>query len=147
MQVTAPPNTTVLTVTVRNRDAAQSRREAVALARSYLVTRSDFLASRRDQALALLREQLSQLQGPSAGRIAVSKTAAARNTLEKGVTTVLLTPTRAGEVIRTQPPAIVPRQPEVPVTTGAALGLAVGVLLMLAMPGVRPGRPWRRGRR
>jgi hypothetical protein len=145
--VTAAPNTSVLSVEVKNTNAAKSRAEAVALARSYLVTRRIFLANRRNQALALLREQLAQLRGPTAGKIAVSKAAATRETLEKGVTTILLTPTSAGQVIRVQQPQVVRRQSEVLITTGAALGLATGVLLMAAMPGVRPGRPWRRSRR
>lgn len=147
VRITAPPNTSVLTLEIRNQDADAARREASALARSYLVTRRVYLDNRRDQALALLREQLATLRGPAAGAIAASKAAATRDKLEEGVTTILLTTTRAGEVIRTQPPARVRRQSEVPITTGAAIGLALGVLLMAALPGTRPRRPWRRRRR
>lgn len=138
VRVTAAPNTSVLTLAVSNRNAAESRDEAVALARSYLVTRRQFLSTRQDQALALLREQLAQLRPASTSRTAAAKAEAARDRLEEGVTTILLTPTTAGEVIRTREPAPVRRQSEVPITSGAALGLALGAVAMAALPGARP---------
>ena len=55
VRVTAAPNTTVLSIEVKNKDAQASQAEAEALARSYLVTRRDYLLKRRDQALELLR--------------------------------------------------------------------------------------------
>jgi hypothetical protein len=48
-------------------------------------------------------------------------------------------------VIRVREPVVVRRQMEIPFTTGAALGLAVGAILMAALPGWRPTR--RRARR
>jgi hypothetical protein len=146
IRVTAAPNTSVLTLEVRNRDAAASRTEAEALARSYLLTRREYLLDRRDQALELLREQLAELR-PGTSRTAAARTAPSRDRLESAGTSMLLTPTSAGEVIRTRQPAVVRRQVEVPIATGAALGLALGVTLMAALPGVRPGRPRLRRRR
>jgi hypothetical protein len=146
VRVTAAPNTTVLTIEVKNKDGQASQAEAEALARSYLVTRRDYLLKRRDQALELLREQLAELR-PGTSRAAAARAAASRDRLEQGVTTILLTPVTAGRVIRTREPAVVRRQPEIPVTTGAALGLGLGAVLMAALPGWRPGRPRLRRRR
>ena len=146
VRVTAAPNTTVLSIEVKNKDGRASQAEAEALARSYLVTRRDYLLKRRDQALELLREQLAELR-PGTSRAAAAQTAASRDRLEQGVTTILLTPVTAGRVIRVREPAVVRRQPEIPVTTGAAIGLAVGAVLMAASPGWRPGRPRLRRRR
>ena len=146
VRVTATPNTTVLTLQVRNRDAAKSQAEAEALARSYLVTRRIYLANRRDQALALLREQLAELR-PGTSRTAAARSEASRERLEQGVTQALLTPVTAGRVVRTRAPVAVRRQVEIPITTGAALGFGAGVILMAALPGWRPGRPRLRRRR
>jgi uncharacterized protein involved in exopolysaccharide biosynthesis len=146
VRVTAAPNTTVLSIEVKNKDGQASQAEAEALARSYLVTRRDYLLKRRDQALELLREQLAELR-PGTSRAAAAQAAASRDRLEQGVTTILLTPVTAGRVIRVREPAVVRRQPEIPVTTGAAIGLAVGAVLMAALPGWRPGRPRLRRRR
>ena len=137
VRVTAAPNTSVLSIEVRNKDGETSRAEAEALARSYLVTRRDYLSNRRDQALALLREQLAELR-PGTSRRAAAQSVASRTKLEEGVTTILLTPTTAGRVIRVREPAPVRRQSEIAITTGAALGLGVGVILMAALPGWRP---------
>lgn len=146
VRVTAVPNTSVLAFSVRARDAGTSRATARKLANSYLLTRRAYLSNRRDQALALLRERLAELR-PGASRRAAEQTAASRDRLEQGVTTILLTPVNAGQVIRVREPAVVRRQVEIPVTTGAALGLAVGVLLMAALPGWRPTNLRRRRRR
>lgn len=146
VRVTAAPNTTVLSIEVKDQDAQTSHDQADALARSYLLTRRDYLLKRRDQALELLREQLAELR-PGTSRAAAARTAASRERLEQGVTTILLTPVTAGTVIRTREPALVRRQVEIPVTTGAALGLAAGAVLMAALPGWRPGRPRLRRRR
>ncbi|MET0837171.1 MAG: hypothetical protein ABWY19_00195 [Marmoricola sp.] len=146
IRVTAPPNTSVLTFDVRNRDGGESQVEAKALSRSYLLTRRAFLQDRRDQALELLREQLAELR-PGTSRRAAARTLASRDRLEEGVTTIILTPTNAGRVIRTSEPAAVRRQIEIPAATGAAIGLAVGALLMAAFPGWRPSRPRLRRKR
>jgi hypothetical protein len=144
VRVTAVPNTSVLAFDVRDRDAATSQATARALASSYLLTRRQYLSNRRDQALALLRERLAELR-PGLSRRAAEQTAASRDRLEQGVTTILLTPVTAGQVIRVREPVVVRRQMEIPFTTGAALGLAVGAILMAALPGWRPTR--RRARR
>jgi hypothetical protein len=144
--VTAAPNTSVLSIQVRDKDAQASQQQAEALARSYLLTRRDYLLKRRDQELELLREQLAELR-PGTSRAAAAKAQASRDRLEQGVTTILLTPVTAGRVIRTREPVVQRRQSEIPVTSGAAIGLAVGAVLMAALPGWRPGRPRLRRRR
>jgi hypothetical protein len=146
IRITAPPNTSVLTFEVRNRDPETSQAEAKALARSYLLTRRAFLQGRRDQALKLLREQLADLR-PTTSRRAAARAAASRDRLEEGVNAILLTPTTAGRVIRTGEPRVVRRQMEVMMASGAALGLATGAVLMAAFPGWPFGRSRRRGGR
>ncbi len=146
IRVTAAPNTSVLTIEVSDHDKATSQAQATALARSYLVTRRDYLSKRRDQALVLLREQLAELRGTGQRITVAAQSGPTRERLQEAVTSILLTPTTAGEVIRTKEPVRQPARVEVPVATGAALGLAAGAVLMAAFPGWRPGRPWRRRR-
>ena len=143
IRVTAVPNTRVLIIEVRDRDAARSKDEASRLAQSYLVTRRGYLSNRRDQALSLLREQLAGLRGTSGDLTTPADVT--RERLERAVTAIVLTPTLAGEVIRTRAPAAVRRQSEVAITSGAALGFAAGALVLASFPGWRPG--WRPGRR
>ena len=81
-----------------------------------------------------MREQLAQLR-PGTSRRAAAQTLASRDRLEEGLTTTLLTPINAGRVIRTGEPTTVRRQLEIPAATGAAIGLAVGAVLMAAFPG------------
>jgi hypothetical protein len=133
----------VLIIEVRDRDAVRSKDEASRLAQSYLVTRRGYLSNRRDQALSLLREQLAGLRGPSGNLTTPADITRAR--LERAVTAIVLTPTLAGEVIRTRAPAALRRQSEVAVTSGAALGFAAGALVLAVFPGWQPGR--RPGRR
>lgn len=141
IRVTAVPNTRVLLVEVRNQSAARSAEQASSLARSYLRTRRGYLSSRRDQALALLREQLSKSQVSVDGTVSGG---AARAGLERAVTSILLTPTTAGQVVRTRVPAVVRRQTEVPIASGSAIGLAAAAVLFAAFPGWRPVRPRRK---
>ncbi len=142
VRVTAVPSTAVLILEVRERSAARSTDVASRLAGSYLETRRGYLSNRRDQTLSLLRERLAKLRG-STGQTTPSDLA--RERLESAVTTILLTQTTAGEVIRSRAPEPVRRQSEVPVTSGVGVGLATGVLLLTAFPGWRPfGRERRR---
>ncbi len=134
VQVTAVPSTRVLTIQVLASSSERSRVEATKLAQSYLVTRRGYLSSRRDQALTLLREQLSGLRG-SSSRVNPSDPTRAR--LERAVTTILLTSTSGGEVIRVRAALPLRRQAEVPVTSGAAVGFAAGALLLVVFPGWR----------
>jgi hypothetical protein len=145
VRITAAPNTIVLTIEVRHRDETASRQQAVALARSYLLTRREYLSNRRNQTLAILREQLAQLQGRASKFVVVDASGAAgdptRRRLEEAVAEILLTPTAAGEVIRVSRTVRLKKgRSAVPATTGAALGLAVGAVLMAALPGWRPRR-------
>jgi hypothetical protein len=146
IRVTAVPSTRVLEIEVRNTSAARAAKEASSLARSYLVTRRGFLSNRRDQALSQLRGQLAKVR-VTPGRTSVADLT--RQRLERALTTILLTPTTAGEVIATRPATTMRRQAEVPVTSGAALGFATSTVLFGAFPGWRPvrlgGRRRRRG--
>ena len=142
VRITAAPNTIVLTIEVRALNATTSRQQAVALARSYLVTRREYLSNRRNQTLAILREQLAQLHGRASKTVVVDSSGEAgdptRRRLEEAVAEILLTPTTAGEVIRIAETRRLKGGTDVPTATGAALGLAVGALLMAALPGWRP---------
>jgi hypothetical protein len=137
IRVSAVPRTRVLTVEVRDTDAEKAEDEAVGVAESYLVTREGYLSSRRDQALATLRDQITELPASGTDPTPAGET---RQRLEQAATDILLTPTTAGEIIRTRGPIALRRQVEVPVVSGAALGLAVGAVLMAAFPGWRPAR-------
>jgi hypothetical protein len=145
IRVSAVPSTRVLTLEVRDTDAERSEDQAVELADSYLLTRSGYLSDRREQALTTLRDQLAELEAPTASTPA--PTVATRQRLEAAVSEIVLTPTSAGEVIRVRGPVVLRQQIEVPVTSGAALGLAVGAGLLATFPGWRPLRRRRRGRR
>ena len=144
VRVTAVPNTRVLTLEIRDPSAARSQDESARLAKSYLRTRRAYLLDRRDQALSIYRAQLAKLQRSS------TTSQGARLTLERlerEVATILITPTAAGNVINSRAPIAVRRQAEVLITSGAALGLAAGALLFVALPGWRPDRVRLRRRR
>lgn len=145
VRVTAPENTRVLTIEVRDPDARQSQLLATSLAGSYLLTRRDYLSNRRDQSLAILRKRLNDLTQPGVEAESFS-VASTRQRVEEALTQTLFTPTSAGDVIRTSPPRPVRRQSEVPVATGAALGLLAGTLALVVLPAWRPRWPVRRGR-
>jgi hypothetical protein len=144
IRVTAVPSTRVLKLEVRDASATRSEEEAASLARSYLVTRRGYLTNRRDQALSQLRGQLSKV------RVTPGRTSSAdltRQRLERTLTTILLTPTTAGQMIGSRPAFTVRRQSEVPITSGAALGFAAAAVLFGAFPGWRPVKFRRRRRR
>ncbi|WP_051707063.1 hypothetical protein [Nocardioides aequoreus] len=143
VSVTAPANTRVMVVEVRDEDPWQSARDADELAESYLLTRENFLAERRDLTLRQLRSRIDELgqEGTEADG-GLESAAQARASLEQAVTSVLLTPTTAGEVIRFSDTTVVRRQWELPVVTGAALGViavAVGMSASRRWPWGRPG--------
>lgn len=142
IRVTAVPSTRVLTIEVRDEDGRRTRDEAALVADSYLVTREGFLSDRRDQALSRLRKELVDLD--ASGAVATPQDVT-RQRLEQAQADIVLTPTTAGEVIRTRGPVPLRRQLEVPVVSGTALGLATGAVLLAAFPGWQPVR--RRERR
>ena len=145
IRVSAVPSSRVLTLEVRDSDPERSEDQAVELADSYLLTRSGYLSDRRDQALTTLRDQLAEMETPTAAT--PGPTLQTRQRLEAAVSEIVLTQTSAGEVIRTRGPITLRRQVEVPVVSGAALGLAAGAVLFAALPGWRPLRRRReRGR-
>jgi len=136
IRVTAVPSTQVVVIEVRATGGATARKLAEGIAESYLLTRRAYLSNRRDQALLLLRQELTELAGPGE----LTPAGATGERLRRAVESIQLTPTTAGEVIRVREPVRVRRQLEVPVTTGAGLGLAAGTLMLAAFPGWRPIR-------
>ena len=144
--VTAAPSTRVLTLEVRDSSAERAQDESTRLAQSYLETRRGYLLNRRDQALKLIRAQLVKVRVTTQQSPGVRLT---RERLERAVSTILITPTTAGQVIRSQEPSAIRRQVEVLITSGAALGFVAGALLFAALPGWRPHRlirrRWRHG--
>ncbi len=140
IRVTAPPNTTVLTIEVRDSDPGRAERQAAEVAQSYLTTRRGFLTDRRDQVLTGLRQQVLRLaalgvdtQAP-AGSPGSGVAALTRGQLQLAISRLTLTPTDAGEVIRTTTAVPVRRQAEVQVVSGAALGFALASLLVALLP-------------
>jgi hypothetical protein len=130
----------VLTIEVRDADPARAERLAEEVADSYLTTRRGFLTNRRDQVLTDLREQLLRLdalgvdsQRPTDAPGSAGSTLT-REQLQLALTRLTLTPTDAGEVIRATTPTDVRRQAEVPVASGAALGVALATLLVALLP-------------
>jgi hypothetical protein len=129
----------VLILEVRDTNKARSQDQAESVAESYLLTRRAYLSNRRDQALLMLQQELTELGGPN-GELTPAGATGAR--LKRAVDAIQLTPTTAGEVVRVREPVRVRRQLEVPVTSGAGLGLAAGALVLAMFPGWRPR--WRR---
>ena len=144
VRVTALPSTEVLILEVHESSAAGSQDVAGRLAKSYLETREGYLSDRRDQMLKMLRQQLARFGGVSGQTAPVNL---ARDRLQRAVTTILVTPTAAGEVLRVREPFELRRQSEVAITSGAALGFLAGVVLLASFPGWRPvvrvKRRWR----
>ncbi len=106
VRVTAVPNTRVLVIeaTAGSRRAADDR--SVDVARSYLATRRDYLAQRRDQYLISLRERQVQptAAGGPQGRYLSHDQRQDLAGLGEAVTNILLTPTDAGELVRHRDP-------------------------------------------
>lgn len=133
ISVSAAANTRVMILQVSDTDAARSHDTAVRVADAYLTVRDAALHDRRD---ALLREQLITPETPGT-----------RAGTTGNVATLALTPTTIGRVIRTTGARLERKQVEVPITSGAALGLAVGSLLLAGRPGWTPPGPRLRRRR
>lgn len=155
VEVTAAPNTRVLSIEVRDHVAANAGRLADAVARDYLTLRNGYLTDRRGRAVANLERRLKRIERsarrPQASHPAavrqVATANATRDRLQTTLTNLLAYSQGAGHVIRTSVPKRLRNQREVPVTSGAALGLAVGATLLAAFPGWVPGDRRRRRRR
>lgn len=131
VSVTAAPNTKVLLVQVRDHDAATSRRLTLAVVGSYLQERNAQLAQRQTMALAAADSVAAGTVGP----VVTRTSGRAGETIPE----LLVTPRTAGRVVGTSPTKLVRRDVEVPIGSGAALGLALGALLLAARPDRTPG--------
>ncbi len=145
ISVTAPPHTRVLTIRVRDSTAAGAERAARQVAAAYLSTRSEFLVTRKREALSQARRHLDALwarSAPSKGGdkpLEGSAARAARNQVQDLVRRLNLSSTVAGEVTTAGQVTKVGDRVELLLTSGAGLGLLLGSCLVA-------GRGSRRGR-
>jgi capsular polysaccharide biosynthesis protein len=154
IRVTAPPNSRVLEITVRDDDPARAAAIADAVAVAYLEVRNDYLAQRRDQ----VREQIEQQLSSVAGRGMVvtpggaeddgsgigSTQVLAEDELRAALTSLSLVSTDAGTVLRPAVAQPARKQAEVPIVSGALLGALAGLGIMSWH---EAGRSSRQGRR
>ena len=159
ISVTAPADTRVMTIAVREPDADRAAAAARLVTSSYLQGRDQDLTSRRARAVRDTRRQLSALERASAGDLPAgdgttaataatpvggSESAPTTETLQTTLRGLMLTPTSVGEVIRTERSRPLRRQPEVPLVSGFGLGLLVGALVIAVYGAELFGRGRRR---
>ncbi len=154
ISVTAPPNTRLLTIQVRDSTPVRAEDTARRVAASYLTRRTEFLVTRKQEGLAQARRHLAALWAASQPRTEVNGSAraplsgiaarTARNRVQTRITRLSLAPTNAGEVTAARPAEQARKQAEVPITSGAALGIALGAILVASRRSWRPPRPRRR---
>ena len=139
ISITAPPNTNILDITVRAATADEATRQAAAVASSYIETRRDYLIDRRREALTALDEALAELDPNDQSDNALEKEAL----LQESLADVVSSTVTAGELTRAPQPKAGRRQFEVPVASGMAVGLLVGLLLHWLLTGLtlRRDRP------
>jgi hypothetical protein len=137
IRVTAPPNSRVLEITVRDDDPARAEDIANAVALAYLEVRDDYLSQRRDQ----VREQIEQQLDSVAGRGLVitpgedddasgATRVLAEDELRAALTSLSLVSTEAGEVLRPAVASSTRKQAEVPIVSGVLLGALAGLGIM-----------------
>jgi len=136
VSVTAAPNTRVLFIEVRSHSRQASQRLATAVAHSYLTVRHAELSVRRQEALA--RISAAPVITEDTTNLPLGTTL---NPLRESLADLVLTPRTAGQVLATGATEAIGKQPEVPIASGAALGLGLGALFLAA----RPGWTMRRG--
>lgn len=124
VSVTAPPRSQVLDLVVVAPTAAAAQAAAEAVAGSYLDARRTYLDRRRDETLDKLRDQLRGI-GTGSPRLT-----AARSVITSRINRLVVSRPTIGRVIRREDPEPVGGQPVVPVASGGALGLLVGILLL-----------------
>ena len=136
VRVTAEPNTSVLVLTVR--DTSSERAEALVqeLATAYLDVRRQYFLQRRSQVLADLRNRFRELASlgvptPGADGAVRGSLAEEMESVDLAIRNIILTPTSAGEVLRTDQPVQESRNYSMYGASGAALGLLVGLIAML----------------
>lgn len=137
--VSAPPNTRLLTIEYRDVDRARAVLVAEELAQAYLLAREEHLAQRRQQVLHSLHEQLAEIQGLRSTRTA-GGSGLDETQLRQAIDNLTIASTSAGEPVANQVRRL-STQPEVPVTSGALLGLVAGLALITAHRPSRAPRP------
>ncbi|WKN46988.1 O-antigen ligase [Nocardioides sp. Arc9.136] len=136
--VVAPPNSEVLELSVDLPDPDQAQTAAAEVASSYLREREAFLLQRRDDLVRRLTRELAALDSGVGG----SQTQ--RQGIAREIDYLETSRPKVGEVIRTMPAVRLPDGSEVPVASGAGLGLLAGVVLVRRPPRRPTRRPTQR---
>jgi hypothetical protein len=123
-------------LTVRDISGERAKTLAEELAPAYLDVRRQYLLQRRSQVLADLRNRLRELTAlgvPTAGGDSAVRGSLAEEmeSVDLAISNIILTPTSAGEVLRTGQPVLESRNYSLYGASGAALGLIVGLIVML----------------
>ncbi|MBC9733458.1 hypothetical protein [Nocardioides marmotae] len=121
--VTAPPRSHVLRLTVDLPDAGDAELAAAAVAASYLDSRDAFLTQRRDDLVRSLTRQLAQLNP------VLVMLRSQRAQILREIDYLETSRPSVGEVIGASAATSLPSKAEVPIASGAGLGLLAGVLL------------------
>lgn len=128
--VSAPSRTEVLIVTVEADSADEAETGASRVVDSYLLTRADYLEERRNQAITRIRAQLdAEVTRPVDPSLDPSDSATVETSLQGALGSLALTGTEAGQLLRASEAVEVRRQREIPIFSGAALGLLAGALV------------------
>jgi len=140
IEISAPPNTRVLSIDVSDADPTRAEQLAPALSASYLEVREEFLAQRRVQVLQSLRNQLDAIVSLDPLNSETSATPADEDVLtmlglnvdeeqiRDAIAAVTLVPASAGEVIRSGSAERDRTQWAVFVVSGALLGVLAAVV-------------------
>ncbi len=155
IQVTAPPNTSVLTIQVREDTAGQAQEMLELLSAAYLDSRSDYLQQRRQQVLAGLESDLDEIDAEAASRPTGSAPTPRTGSLlerqrglQEAIRRVSLASIEAGELVRVHPTQQVSAQANVFIVSGAMVGFVIFAILSVLTPNVArwPGVSRRRHR-
>ena len=136
--VTAEPNTSVLVLAVRDVSAERAKTLVEELSTAYLDVRRQYFLQRRSQILADLRNRFRELASLGVAPLGAEGNLRGRVTEEMesvdlAIRNIILTPTSAGEVLRTDQPVEVPRNYSMYGASGATIGLLVGLIAMLLL--------------
>lgn len=137
LEITAIPNTHVLVISLRSAQADGLSARVQQVASAYLETRREYLLNRQKQVLAELYARAAELA--SLGRPEDSSDVVA---VVSAINQNLLTPTRAGEPFRSEPPTQLRRNAVKYFGSGLALGFLLGGMVV----GFSPYRPVGSGR-
>lgn len=121
LTISAVPTTQVLVLTLTGDEPDGLEGRLLSVTQAYLETRRSYLRTRQTQVLAVLYERLAEVSG-----LGQRAEGAEIETLLRAIDDNLLTPTGAGEVVRTVPTHRLPREIPVYAISGLTLGLLVG---------------------